>query len=495
MAKRVFLDENYIVVDLDSGNPFKYFPKGFSFVKVTGTNYQLYGGEFNQGDYQTFTISDSSNWYAEDGTTAYNSDTLLTFLLSNTGFSTAEGSASTTLAERVIVTQDNVSTTLGGTIDSTKEYFIDGEINFSGVSIEVPATGIFISGYNLDLSKMDCADNSYTMFTSPVGGSGNVFIKDLTITVSGTSSKVFDLTDATGFDAAEFVRVNWNDCTSIGELNGYRQGLESGTGRFGGTPELTLSGTWLGGYFIDTSIVRSLTDGSYSLFKAGAGFSMASRFRTNQNIDLPASASFFDFSPSNFINPSTVQVVDAIVSRNGVFDSTDSNITPNINQSDLVCAWSGNIGIQNTFEGGRLTVTSENLTNIGAGSTWYTLNAIWTASNLEHFDSPSAGQLRHLGNSPREYKCIINFVIESQANNDLGIRLRKYDDSAASFVDFVERRRQVNSLVGGRDVAIFNFSFNVSLDQNDYVYFQVRNNSGNQNLTLELNSDWILEER
>ena len=187
--------------------------------------------------------------------------------------------------------------------------------------------------------------------------------------------------------------------------------------------------------------------------------------------------------------------MDALVSRSGVFDSTDSNITPNIDQSDLASAWTGNVGMQNTFEGGRLTVTSENLTNIGAGSTWYTLNAIWTASSLEHFDSPSSGQLRHLGNSPREYKCIINFVIESQANNDLGIRLRKYDDSAASFIDFTERRRQVNSLVGGRDICRAPASFNVSLDQNDYVFFQVRNNSGNQNVTLELNSDWILEER
>ena len=62
-------------------------------------------------------------------------------------------------------------------------------------------------------------------------------------------------------------------------------------------------------------------------------------------------------------------------------------------------------------------------------------------------------------------------------------------------VDFTERRRDVNSLVGGRDVAFFNFSFNVSLDQNDYVYFQVRNNSGNNNLTLELDSDFVLEER
>ena len=397
------------------------------------------------------------------------------------------------LAERIVVNQSNVSTTLGGTIDSTKQYFIDGVVDMTGVTVTVPSTGIFIKGYNLDLSELTCSDNNYVMFDGATAG--NVFFQDLSLEVTGTASQVFDLTNSSGFSAVELVRVNFNNCTAIGELNGYRQGLETNTGRFGGTPELTLSGTWLGGYFIDVSIVRGLTDGGYSLYKAGTGFTMNSRFRTNQNIDLPASASFFDFAPSNFVNPSTVQLQGALVSRSGTFDATDTNITPNITQADLASAWSNNIGVPNTFEGGRLTVTSENLTSIAAGSTWYTLNAIWTASNLEHFDSPASGQLRHLGNSPREYKCIINFVIESRANNDLGIRLRKFDQSSGSFIDFTERRRQVNSLVGGRDVAIFNFSFNVTLDQNDYVFFQVRNNSGNQDLTLELNSDWILEER
>ena len=397
------------------------------------------------------------------------------------------------LAERIVVNQSNVSTTLGGTIDSTKQYFIDGVVDMTGVTVTVPSTGIFIKGYNLDLSELTCSDNNYVMFDGATAG--NVFFQDLSLEVTGTASQVFDLTNSSGFSAVELVRVNFNNCTAIGELNGYRQGLETNTGRFGGTPELTLSGTWIGGYFIDASIVRGLTDGGYSLYKAGTGFTMNSRFRTNQNIDLPASASFFDFAPSNFVNPSTVQLQGALVSRSGTFDATDTNITPNITQADLASAWSNNIGVPNTFEGGRLTVTSENLTSIAAGSTWYTLNAIWTASNLEHFDSPASGQLRHLGNSPREYKCIINFVIESQANNDLGIRLRKFDQSSGSSIDFTERRRQVNSLVGGRDVAIFNFSFNVTLDQNDYVFFQVRNNSGNQDLTLELNSDWILEER
>jgi len=398
-----------------------------------------------------------------------------------------------TLENRVIVTQSNVGTTLGGTIDSSKQYFIDGSVNITGITVTVPSSGIFLKGYNLDLSELVCSDNSYTMFTGATAG--NVFIQDLSLEVTGTSSQVFNLTDATGFNTIELVRVNFNNCTAIGEINGYRQGLENNTGRFGGTPEMTLSGTWLGGYFIETSIVRSLTDGGYSLFKAGTAFVMNSRFRTNQNIDLPANASYFDFAESNFVNPSTLQVTGALVSRDGVIDAGDSNLTPNITQASIVSAWSNNIGIANTFEGGRLTVSSENLTVIGAGSTWYTLNAIWTASALEHFDSPASGQLRHIGNSPREYKCTINFVIESQANNDLGIRLRKYDDSEGTFIDFVERRRQVNSLVGGRDVAIFNFSFNVNLDLNDYVYFQVRNNSGNQNVTLELNSDYILEER
>ena len=394
---------------------------------------------------------------------------------------------------QIIVKQSNASETLGGTIDSAKQYFIDGSVDMSGITVAVPSTGIFIAGYNLDLSELTCSDNSYTMFNG--GSAGNVFVQDLSIEVTGTGSQVFDLTDATGFNAIEFVRVNFNNCSAIGELNGYRQGLENNTGRFGGTPEMTLSGTWLGGYFIETSIVRSLTDGGYTLFKAGTGFSMNSRFRTNQNIDLPANASYFNFSPSNFVNPSTVQVTGALVSRNGVFNSVDANITPNISEADLESAWSNNIGMPNTFEGGRLRVTSENLTNIGAGSTWYTLNAVWASNRLEHFDNPSTGQLRHLGNSPREFRCVVNFVIESTRNNVIGIRLRKWDDSASSFENFTEVRRQVNNLSGQRDVAVFNFVFNVNLDQNDYVYFQVRNNNGNNNLTLELDSDWFLEER
>ena len=82
-----------------------------------------------------------------------------------------------TLDGRIVVNQSNVATTLGGTIDSTKQYFIDGSIDMSGVTVTVPSTGIFIKGYNLDLSELTCADNNYVMFDGATAG--NVFFQDL----------------------------------------------------------------------------------------------------------------------------------------------------------------------------------------------------------------------------------------------------------------------------------------------------------------------------
>ena len=319
---------------------------------------------------------------------------------------------------------------------------------------------------------------------------------DYAVEVTGIGAQAYDLTDATGFNAFEFSRINYNDCSSLGTISGYRQGLEVGTGRFGGQPQLTLAGSWVGGYFIDTSIIRGMVDGAYSLFKAGAGFSMASRFRSNMNIDLPASVSFFDFAPANFTSPSTLQIQGAIVSRNGVFDATDTNITPNMSEGDLVAAWSENNGMPNTFEGGSVGVTTEVATTINTSGVFEDLSAtLWTVADLQHFDNPSGNQLRHLGNTPREYKVVADFTIDSTSGNVLTLRVTKWDNSASSFSTVLDQSRQVNALVGGRDVAFFTILTSLKLNQNDYVYFQVANNSENDNVTLEVDSFYTIEER
>ena len=401
---------------------------------------------------------------------------------------------STGLSNRVVVTQPS---DLQGVLDSTKEYFIDGVINMSGsgIEIQVPAGGLNIAGYNTELSKIICTDSNYTLF-SGAGNNGSLLSKDLSIEISGSGSKVYDLSDTTSTSVFEATQVNWVNCTSLGTISGYRQGVESVTVRIGGTPQLTLAGSWNGGYFVDTSLVTNLTNGTYSIYSAGAGFLMGSRFKTNQNVDLPANASFVDFAPANFANPSTLQINDVIITRNGTFNALDSNITPNITEAALVSFWLNNNGMPNTFVGGKLTVGTEAQTTISAINTFVDLNAgTWIAAELQHFDSPALGQLRNLGNTPREFKIIGDFLLDSTPTDDLTLRVLKWDHSAAAYSTVFDQRREVNSLTGGRDVAFFNLNINTTLDTNDFIKFQVANLSSTGNITAETDSYFIVEAR
>lgn len=395
----------------------------------------------------------------------------------------------------VTVNQDNLAETLGGTIDSSKVYVIDGVVDFSGTGLEinVPSGGISIMGSFPDISKLVCSDPNYTLFSS--ASCGNISITSAAIEVTGTGSQVYTCTDSDGTHAVEVINVNFNNCTSMGELIGFRQGLETNTARFGGTPELTLSGAWSGGYFIDTSLVRNLTDGSYTLFKSGASFVMQSRFRTNQNIDLPTNVSFFDFSDANFPNPSTLQLMGCILTRNGSPDPSDSNISPNIEASNLACHWSGNNGIPNTFVGGELTVTTEATTTITSSGVFVDMAGTYTADDLQHFDSPSSGQLRHLGVTPREYLAQGELVIDSNANDEVDLKIVIYRDSTSSFEDSKTVRRVINNLQGGRDVAYFNLYDNIILNQYDYVKLQVANVGATNNITAEEDSSFIVSAR
>jgi len=328
--------------------------------------------------------------------------------------------------ERILVNQSNVSTTLGGVIDSTKEYFIDGIIDLGTTQITVPVTGMTLKGYSFDLSGLTSSEDNYTMFISEsvAIGSGNLLGSDYYISVTGTSSKVYELYDATGFNAFEFTRLNYIDCTSLGDIHDYRQGLESGTGRFGGSPSLTLHGTWLGGYRITTSIVRSMSDTTTEpLFKEGASFVMNSRFLSDINCDLGTLQSLLDFQDVNFPNPSTLQLKGCEITRNGVYLPQDGHITPNINQKNLSCFWKGNNGLPNTYVGGTTKITSEETTVVSAGSTYYDLEGIFTGSGLQHFTASADGKLTHEGVNPREFQITASLVLESTANNDLSVDL------------------------------------------------------------------------
>ena len=398
---------------------------------------------------------------------------------------------------RVIVKQ---ASDLAGTLDSTKAYVLDGIIDMGAQSITVPTGGLTILGQSFDISGLTSSENNYILFVSEsiAIGSGNLLMADIDLSVTGTSSKVYELYDATGFNAIEMARVNYTDCTSLGDLYDYRQGLEDGTGRFGGTPNLTLHGLWRGGFRITTSIVRSLDAGmTGALFQSGTLFQMDSRFLSDINCDLPASAALLDFAPADFPNPGTVQLGGCEITRDGVYDAEDANITPNMDRGDLSAYWKRNNGLPNTFVGATTSITSEELTTITTFPFFYDLGGIFTGTGLEHFSASADGKLTHLGNSPREFEVTSNLVLESQQNNQLTVRFRKWDDSASTFVDldYTQQTRQVNNLSGTRDVAYFTLLVGVTLDQNDYLQLQVRNNSGIADVIVESGSFYRIQER
>lgn len=400
------------------------------------------------------------------------------------------------LTSSITVTQENKDLTIGGVIDSTKEYVLDGIIDMGSTPITVPATGITIKGLSFDISGLKSTADNYTMFISETSeiGSGNILGADYLVEVSGSNSKVYEVYDATGFNAFELIRVNYNDCTSLGDIYDYRQGLESGSGRFGGSPSITLHGAWVGGYRITTSIVRNLFAGmTEPLFKAGTAFSMQSRFLSDINVDLPASAAFLDFSPSNFPNPGTLQLKGCIVTRNGVSNSSDANITPNISNSDLPSDWDGNSGMKNTFIGGLKDLTVEIETTLSAVDTPSIILGTWANSDLQHFESNLNYSFKHLGIDPQNFRITFDFVLQGLQDDQYIVHLMK--NSGGSITSEYTQTRTIDRLAGVRDVTYFNGVFGLNMIQDDFLYWEVENITSGANCTLELDSQWFIEER
>jgi hypothetical protein len=393
----------------------------------------------------------------------------------------------------VRVTPGNAQAVLGGTIDSTKLYMIDGIVDMGSVSINVPSTGIQIKGEGTSISKIISTEPGFTLFSGATAG--NVLLEFLTIVVSGAGSQVYDLTADGAFRALEANSVNYGDadslvgCSSLGEVTDYRQGLEFNTGRFGGQPNLTLSGSWAGGFRIAVAIARALDSGmTGALFQAGTALVFSSRFRNEMNVDLPASAAFLDFAAANFNGSSLLQMQQAIVTRNGVFDPEDTNITPNIQASALECYWRNNQGVPSTHVGCTLTVSTEAATTIAVLNTWYTVAGTWTLADAVHFDSPANNQMRNLGNTPRDFSVQASIVVEGTSNDVIELRWMKYDFSTTSLaaIPNSEQRVVIASLAGSRDVGIASMLAPViSLDEGDYIYLQVRNTVSTDNVTVE----------
>ena len=378
-------------------------------------------------------------------------------------------------------------------IDSNKIYRIQGNVNLGSMSIEVPAGGINLIGDGTRLSTLSSSTNSYTMFTSPIGGSGDVFINSLDIQVTGTGSQVFDLTDTDGTHALETDAVNYTGCTSRGELTDYRQVLETNLGLFGGTPELTLSGT-MNGIRSVVAIARGLSNLT-ALYKEGTSLSITGRFITDFNCDLPTTGAFCDFQDSDFVTDESFELKDARFTRNSIINAADTGIISNMTADSVKAKWNNNVGIKNTFKYLEARCTAEVLTSIVAANTYYPLAGTFTLNSGVHFDMPANGEFRAL-TGQGTYRIQAELEIVGTTTEEIDIKITKSTDDGSTWPTEVNHiRRQVNNFVGSRDVAFFPINFIVDLNEGDRIRFEVENATtpaSTNDVTLGLDSFIII---
>lgn len=391
------------------------------------------------------------------------------------------------LENRIVVNQSNYLTALQN-LDSLKEYFLDGTVIVDGslIDIEIPPTGWNLKGYNSSLSVLVLSGTNETLLQSPVGGSGDIRVSGVTFVAGGSGNQVFGLTDSDGTHTVELSDVGFINCSSLGEVNGYQQYIETLSARIGQTPELTFSGS-IGGVRITTAVARGMSDFT-SLFKAGAGFSIGRRFITDVACDLPANGALIDFAPSNFTNDESCQIKNATVTRQGVINPSDSTITPNIAETSTFSLWRDNSGVPNTTKELEARIVTEATTVISTSGQFEVLQGIWSVIASSHWDMPVNGQFRLL-TSADKYSFMTNLVIDGGPNDQIAIRVMKSEDDGVTFpVQAYLYRTQVNSLLGGRDVAMVNVSFLVTANKNDRFRLEIANLTDTTNVTAEIDS-------
>lgn len=312
------------------------------------------------------------------------------------------------------------------TIVSGTEYLITGELEIK-TPIVIPAgVKAKIRGFGTSISKLYSSANNFTMISGTAVS--DIEIEEITFEVTGTNSKVFDLKSQTGNEAFEMDSVNFENCSKIGILDNFRQGLGINIGYLGGKPEYEFRGAW-NGFRISTAIIRGTSSG-YTFWKAGTDFTFTGRFLTDINAVIPSGSIFCDFAASNITNDESLQFINADFNP-GISAGT---ILPNISTTSTKVRVSRSKGVPNTYIGGSWEMNANTLTALTgstpakvAGTTIYELLSWLSGTNNNEFVSESTKEIiveAHFNGS---------FIGES--NIEYFLTVRKWINASSTYED------------------------------------------------------------
>ena len=162
--------------------------------------------------------------------------------------------------------------------------------------------------------------------------------------------------------------------------------------------------------------------------------------------------------------------------------------------ADTVVVVSQSRSMANTTKYIKANSTVEITTTVSAVDTYYPLLGTLVVERSTHFDMPANGEFRLLTGTG-DYLVSGDITIEGTSNNVVDIRVTKSSDGGSTWPTEVNHiSRVVNNLSGGRDVAFFPISFIVNMDKNDRLRLEVENKTAANNVTMEIDSFFIVSE-
>lgn len=378
--------------------------------------------------------------------------------------------------EVIVKTKDD----LIGTLDSSKMYLIDGIIDMESSSIVVPQGGLSVKGLGFGVSKLITTENNITLFIDDGVYSGDLFLGELEIDVSGTGAKVFDLDNDGNNGAIECVTVNFNNCTELGILDSYRQGLWDNVGIINCIDGITMHGAW-SGFASVLSIIVAIGTPSFTgtLFKEGTALTLSGSFRTDMNaLGLHSTGAFCDFQPSNIVEDEGM-IVDGL--RTNAADAF-----PNMSHLTVKAKFVNCRGVQNTFVGIAQTVSVLGAT--GALSVGVYVNnpaTMAVSSDATWFQAGASGSVEYISDVEDEFSIDAILSFSGGTNDDMTAKIRQWVDATSSYTDIspIFAARLAGG-AGANKIENISLSAYATMNNLDRIEIWIANQSGTTSINL-----------
>ena len=376
---------------------------------------------------------------------------------------------------------------LEGKLDSSIVYFLDGQIDMGSTSIIVPSGGLTFQGHGFGVSGLVSSADNYTLFVENGTYSGDLFLTSMDVTVTGTSSKVFDLDNSENFNAIEWNTVNFLNCTSLGEIANYRQGLSRNVAWISCADGVTMSGNWSGGWAaLDSIYVGAPLTGV--LFRAGTALVIGGSFRSDMNILSLGTAGgiFCDFAPANI-------TLDGGFSMDGVRANPDAISFPNMPNTSVKARYRNCTGVRNTYVGASGTITTSTETVIATSGVYYSMAGSISVDEPTWLILFEDAGIEFNSDVATAFELAGAFSFSGTNNKVLSLKLYKYTVATTTWAA-VSPSFEV-TLNASNLAENVSFGAFVDMVKGDRLEFRVANLNGTNNITCLTGGQVRLKER